>query len=143
MPTPYLVAVCENSAVDQRTNNFSLFHLIEQIQVPRAGVMVGMEVHAYYEFTEAERGRPYEVRIRIDDENGRMLSTSATIAVTSTTVRHRILLPGLNIPRDGILRVHSEIRAVGGGEQPWVGSPWGWPVSVVIAPVAAPAVGPT
>jgi hypothetical protein len=124
--------------VDQRTNNFSLFHLVEQMQVPRAGVMVGNEVHAYYEFEEAERGRPYEVRIRIDDENGVTLSASAPLAVTSATPRHRILIPNLNIPRDGLLRVYAEIRAAGAME-PWQRSPWGWPLSVAIVPVPQPA----
>lgn len=138
MPTPYFIAVSQDFALDGRTNNFSLFHLIEQLQVAQLPIDVPLDVHLYYEFTERERGEPHEVRLRIEAEGGRVVTHSEPIELLSNTPRHRLVLPNLHVARAGELHVRTEVRRRG-VEPPaeWSLSPFGWPISVEVRPNAA------
>lgn len=140
MPTPYLIAVSQDFSLDGRTNNFSLYHLIEQLQIAQVPIEVPLNVHLYYEFEERERGEPYEVRLRIEAEDGRVLTHSNPVELTSNARRHRLVLPGLHLAAAGNLRVRCEIRRRGGAPAAeWVVSLFGWPIGVEVHPDGARA----
>lgn len=130
MPRAYLIAVSADYALDQRTNNFSLFHLIEQIEVRQVPLDLPLDVHLHYEFTETERGRPFQIRIVLIDQTGAVITTSKPTDVTSPSPRQRIVLTGLRVPAPGHFLVYSEIRAADGVADGWERSAFGWPVDV-------------
>lgn len=67
----YLLTICRSSSLDRDSNNFSLMHLVESIQVPEdvLGKPIPLEMHAYYISTDDELNQDYEFRIvwRCDD----------------------------------------------------------------------------
>ena len=152
MPRFYFVGVCMDSSLDQASNNFSLFNLVEQVQVPKLPIALPAEVHIYAEFEEAERGRPHELRITLEDEQGTIVWQSQASTIISAAARYRTVGQGLRLLRPGLCRVVAEIRPAGDVNQPWARSPMAWPVQVVEgptptqpgdapAPAAAPALG--
>lgn len=140
LPRPYLVAISSGSSVDQRSNNFSLFTLIEQVQLPRIPTTLPLEVHVYYEFDEAEMGRPHEVRVDVVDARGVSRWQSAWTPVTSPTPRNRIVLEGVGVPEAGYFHVFATIRPAGEPVDDAQRSSFGWPLEVRQAeqPRAAP-----
>src|SRR3989304_5863418 len=91
MPRVFLVAGCADSGIDQRSNNVSLFNLIEALQIAELPQRIPVEVHVYAEFDEAERGQPHELRFGLEDEHGSVTWRPQIMPVTSDTRRMRIL----------------------------------------------------
>ena len=53
MPRCYLLTLCSGSALDQQSNNVTLFNLVEQLNVPPGvppppGGVIPLEIHAYF-----------------------------------------------------------------------------------------------
>lgn len=129
MPRAYLIAVCSASALDQRSNNFSLFGLIEQVQLREFPFVAPFEVHVYYEFDEVDLGRPYEVRLELFDQQAARVWHSAWIGMTSPSRRHRMVLGGIRIPNAAYFHLHSVHRVAGAAVDDSVRSS-GWPLEV-------------
>ncbi len=133
MPRPYLLAICSASALDARSNNFSLFVLVEQLQIQQAPVDLPLEIHVYYEFDEPELGVPHEMRLELVDVNGNLAWHSPWIALTSPSRRHRLALAGIQIPNLGYFHLFATIRTIGQPADDAQRSPWGWPLEVTQA----------
>jgi len=133
MPRAYLFAVCQASSLDQRTNNFSLFVLVEQLQCAQFPARVPLEVHVYYEFEEVERGVPHEVRLELVNSAGDRVWQSPPTTVTTPSPRHRLILgPGpetVGIPfsEPGYYHLFAKIRPAG-RPQAEPHSTVGWPL---------------
>lgn len=62
MPSTYLIAVCEGSSLDSQSNNWTLYSLIEEVQLKPAAVNEGapiilpLQLHVYWQFSPAELG---------------------------------------------------------------------------------------
>lgn len=130
MPNCYLVAVCSGSSLDRRSNNYSLFNLIEQLRIRSLPANVALQVHAYYEFDQEERGRSFELRIVVSD-GAEDSWTAPTYTFAPQQSRHRLRLQGLRIPAAGRLRVRAEVRAAG-TDLAWERSSCSWPLHVEI-----------
>lgn len=133
LPHPYLVAVCGSSSVDQRSNNFSLFVLVEAVQLPVVPTTLPLEMHVYYEFEEAEVGRPYQVRVELVDQRGISRWQSPWTPVTSLSRRHRVVLAGLGIPDAGYFHLFAAMRPDGEPVDDAQRSSFGWPFEVTRA----------
>jgi hypothetical protein len=131
------MAVCSASALDQRSNNFSLFGLIEQLQVVQFPAALPLEVHVYYEFDETELGQPHEVRIELFDEQAARVWHSPWITMTSPSRRHRMVLSGIQFPSPALFHVHAVHRIVGAAVDDSIRSS-GWPIEVGQASLEAP-----
>lgn len=131
MAKPYLIAVCVGSTLDQRTNNFTLFNLVEEVQTNTAPVDLPLEVHAYYQFDEAERGREHELRVALISTDDGGIWHSRPVPIVSQHRRHRVRLQGLHFPAFGLFAVFSEVRArEGERETKWERSLFAWPILV-------------
>jgi hypothetical protein len=91
------------------------------------------QVHAYFEFDEAEQGRPHEMRLILVDEAG-MERPSPVAEVRSATRRHRTVLGGgLHLIGPEYFHLFVEVRATGGAVN-WQRSEVGWPLEVTQVP---------
>ena len=102
MPTCYFLSVCAGSSVDQRTNNVTLFNVVEQVNLqpnvdPPPGAFLPLEVHAYFLLGPGEVSQPFEVRFALVAPTGLELLTDAT-SHKSTTPRYRTRSLGLPAP---------------------------------------------
>jgi len=130
MPRVFLVAVCADSAIDQRSNNVSLFNLIEALQIAELPQRIPVEVHVYAEFDEAERGQPHELRFGLEDEHGSVTWRSQIMPVTSDTRRMRIIGQGLNLSAPGSYHLLAEMRPAGEESTTWIRASVAWPLEV-------------
>lgn len=67
---------------------------MENLQVREVPIQLPIEVHAYYEFDESERGREYEMRLVIAPDQGGQESTSPAFPLMTNQSRHRVTLRG-------------------------------------------------
>jgi hypothetical protein len=68
MPGCYFLTLCSGSAIDQQSNNVTLFNLVEQLNVPPGAPpppqgVLPLEVHAYFHIAPEELGRAFEIRL--------------------------------------------------------------------------------
>ena len=129
MPDCYLLAVCSGSALDQSSNNFSLFGLVEQLQVREAPSVLPLEVHVYWEFEPAELNEEFEMRLVLI-RDGRDLSTSAPIPFHSATPRFRIRLAGFEAREPGSF--HLKVDWQRPGSSNWNRMAISWPIQVEV-----------
>jgi hypothetical protein len=134
VPRAFLVAVCAASSLDQRSNNFSLFQLIEEIHLKAVPVVIPLEIHMSWEFEEHERGRSYEWRIKIVDPSGLTAWASSPGSFSSNTRRFRQVSGGLRLERPGNFHVVVETRASGEPGEPWQPQAIRWPLEVALLP---------
>jgi hypothetical protein len=113
-----LLAVCSGSALDQQSNNVTLFNLVEQLNVPPGappppGGIVPLEIHAYFQLADAEIGEAFEVRYVMEAASG-LETFSDVIRYRSTTPRYRTRTMGLPMPPVmGHYQLRLDWRAVG------------------------------
>lgn len=140
MPRCYLVAVAEASALDQTSNNWSLFNLIEQVQVavdsPQhlAGRVLPYEVHTYWEMAADEIGREFVARIVLVKNNER--KESRELSIRPDKIRHRLRGRGVPFFFEGQSYVTVEWRFADG--QDWHPTPFAWPLFVEVRPTTLP-----
>jgi hypothetical protein len=100
MPHCYLLAVAFASALDRDSNNWSLFNLTEQVQLPPdappPGPSVGLplEIHCYWLFSDAELNQDFEWRL-IVGAGGQEARIAAPFPLRSDKRRQRIRTKGL------------------------------------------------
>jgi hypothetical protein len=106
--------------------------MVEQARVARAG-RLPLQIHAHLEFDENERGRPYQLRLRLEDDTGetRWLSNVSDIPPTPTR-RHRVAVEGIEIPDAGYFHVVAEYRPAGDEAASWQRSTVRWPFQIEI-----------
>ena len=133
MPACFLIAAAHSSALDSETNNWSLFSLIEQLQVTVSsqlptleGVVLPYEIHVFWELRPEEIDREFQFRLVSRQENEEKKSDAFTI--TSDKTRYRLRLVGLPIRFRGRSELLVEWRA--GETDDWQRCSAYWPLEV-------------
>jgi hypothetical protein len=132
MPTCYLLAVAEGSSLDQDTNTFSLFRLLETVTVhvtEESSEPIGLplEVHAYWMFSEEEQNREYEFRLVLEDDDSVVLA-SDPFKMKTPKSNHRVRIRGIQVPKKPITRIQVEWTRAGTIE--WQRERAWWPLNV-------------
>jgi hypothetical protein len=133
MPRCYLLAVCSGSSLDEDTNNFSLFNLVEQVQCHAdapADLVLPLEVHAYWSFAPDEIDRAFEVHWVLCAQGGiEMIGQGYPIRSNSPHFRMRMF--GLGIPRlPGDCEVRVDWRLL--PSESWTRDPAAWPLVLTL-----------
>lgn len=137
MPRCYLLTVCSGSALDQQSNNVTLFNLVEQINVPPGappppGGLIPLEIHAYFQLTAHEVGETFELRFAMTAGTG-LETFSEIMRHRSTTPRYRTRTVGLPLPPvTGQYTLRVDHRLL--GREGWVRDDAAWPLSIVELP---------
>lgn len=144
MPACYLLAMCQASALDSGTNNFSLFSLVEQLASSRLPFQIPFETHIYWKLGQAESNVDFEFRLVLVGPDGNEQRTrSFDLRSETPRFRQRIQgLPDIHIPMPGYYELAVEWRQR--GTDAWTRAPTTWPVQVDPAPqtAGAPTVVP-
>lgn len=136
MPNCYFLAICGGSAVDQHSNNVSLFNVVEQVNIaPNAGQpprgMLPLEIHAYWRLANPELGSEFETRFVLVADTG-LETPSSTFRHRPVTTRFRTRTVGVPYPPVfGEYLLFVDHRA--GLEADWQRSTTRWPVSIRLA----------
>jgi hypothetical protein len=143
MPRSYFLTVCSGSAVDQLSNNVTLFNLVEQINVPAGAPppphgLVPVEIHAYFHVGQAELGKDFEVRFVMVASTGLETPTDP-FKHRSVTPRYRTRTFGLPFPPvAGHYELRVDCRLT--GEDGWRREAVAWPIAIVEESAQPPAV---
>ncbi len=138
MPHCYLLAVCAGSSLDRDTNGFSLFNLVEDIQLNirpdlDSDQTLPLETHHYWTFQPAELNQQFEIRLQITVvEASRTIYTEA-LQVEPPTPKYRFRSAGFVVSGRGgrhELRVQWRTR----GQDEWMTEPSLWPVNIAFVP---------
>lgn len=102
MPKCYLLAVSSGSSLDRYSNNVTLFNLVEQLNfptdnLPPAGSILPLEVHAYFQLEPHELNQRFEIRFALVAPTGLETVTDA-FGHKSATSRFRTRTVGLPVP---------------------------------------------
>lgn len=120
--------------MDRDTNNFTLFALVEQLQipadVPTAGtpdVGLAFEVHCYWRFEPDELNRTFTWRVVA--QAGAEERVSSSHRLRSETPRFRLRVQGLPLLLEGETSLQVEWEAP---DEPgaWHRSPIRWPLAI-------------
>lgn len=135
MPDCYLIAVSHGSALDEYTNNWSLFTLTEHIKltpqkpIPEgAKVSLPLEVHVFWLFSEEEFGQEFEWRMVFEGCNGER-HWDEVFATRAQKRRHRVRIRGTPILAHGDLKLKVEWRRMHEQDE-WTRCPAFWPFVV-------------
>jgi hypothetical protein len=135
----YLFAVCESSTLDKETNNWSLFNLINGIELKAAAppqgseIILPLELHTHWRFTDAEIGETFYWRIVSSIADQINASKPYDFQIKTTHHRHRV--KGLPILLEGSTAIFAEWRI--GESQQWVSNPLKWPLRIArVAPAS-------
>lgn len=136
MPNCYFLSVCAGSSVDQRSNNVTLFNLVEQINVPPGAPpppkgLIPLEIHAYFDVFPDELGNSFEIRFVMVAPSG-LETPSEPVKHKPVTPRYRTRTVGLPFPPViGHYTLKVDVRVAGGtGYQRQSVS---WPVTIAEA----------
>lgn len=138
MPNCYFLTVCAGSSVDQRSNNVTLFSLVEHIQVPPGAPppprgIIPLEVHAYFDVLPDELGRAFELRFVMVAPSG-LETSSEPVQHKPVTPRYRTRTVGLPFPPVvGHYLLRADVRLV--GTSSYQRQPPSWPVTIAEAEV--------
>src|SRR6185503_16482594 len=130
----YLLAVVSGSSLDQHSNNITLFNLVEQLnfqrhQLPQPGVLLPLELHAYFQLSANELNQRFEVRFVLVGQTG-LETPTEVFSHRSTTLRYRTRTFGLPAPPvAGSYELCVESRAL--GTETWTRDTASWPLLVV------------
>jgi hypothetical protein len=144
VPRCYLLALCSGSALDQHSNNVSLFNLVEQINfqpraTPAPGTLIPLEVHAYFHFAASEIGFTFEVRFVLQSLETGLESFSDTFRYRSATPRYRTRTLGLPLPPvSGSYELRLDWRM--SGADSWTREALSWPIAIVEAAPSTPRI---
>ncbi|MEO8181052.1 MAG: hypothetical protein ABI895_19625 [Deltaproteobacteria bacterium] len=136
----YLLCVTTGSSIDRQSNNVSLFNLVEQINLPPNAPppprgLIPLEVHAYFQLSEAHVNRDFELRFALRAQSG--------LETLSDVFRHRISAPRFRVrtlglpypPVFGQYSLQVDVRMLGEGQSPRESQPWqrqsaAWPIAL-------------
>jgi len=132
--------VTTGSSIDRQSNNVSLFNLVEQINLPPNAPppprgLIPLEVHAYFQLSEAQVNRDFELRFALRAQSG--------LETLSDVFRHRISAPRFRVrtlglpypPVFGQYSLQVDVRMLGEGQSPRESQPWqrqsaAWPIAL-------------
>jgi hypothetical protein len=134
MPSCHFLCVAESAALDVYSNQWSLFHLLDALEIagpspPSAEKpqLLPVEVHAHWSIPPQELGEGFEWRLVTTTESGELVHKGMNaLKAQSRFVRVRTF--GLPIHASGLIRLQVESRMKGQGD--WVRSPAAWPLLV-------------
>jgi hypothetical protein len=135
MPRCYLLAVAKSSALDESTNSWSLFNLVEQLQIgglteeqiAEARPVLPFEIHAQWEFEDEEMGTPFEFKVSIGVQGQEPLE-SHLVEIHSDNRRHRVRMTGVPVP--GVGRGQVKVLWRSTGDADWTVESLAWPLEV-------------
>jgi len=136
VPSCYFLSVCAGSSVDQRSNNVTLFNLVEQIHVPPGAPpppkgIIPLEVHAYFDIFPDELGLAFELRFVMVAPSG-LETPSDPLKHKPATPRYRTRTLGLPFPPVvGHYILKADIRPA--GITSYQRQSQSWPVSIIEA----------
>jgi hypothetical protein len=136
MPKCYLLTVCSGSSLDQYSNNVTLFNVVEQLNVPPGappppGGAVPLEIHAYFQLSQAEINERFDVRFVMIAESG-LETFSDVFPHRSVTPRYRTRTIGLPFPPvTGGYELRVDWRAQ--NSETWHRELLAWPITIVEA----------
>ena len=120
MPECYLLAIAQNSTLDKTNNTWSLYNLLEQIQIETAEpfasgetIRAPLEIHVYWELNKSEQGVEFQFRLVSITEEGERVGEKL-FPLKSDKPRHRFRLLGLEIYATGRNELRVEWRKKGG-----------------------------
>lgn len=122
----FLLAVAQSSTLDRYTNNFSLFHLLEQFRPAGYPARLAVFSHAFFEVEAAEFGVEHEVRLVVLRDRDVTLATEP-VKMKPNGERHRVRIAGLAFSEPGLYRVSVEWRRAMEGA-PWIRDAASWPI---------------
>ena len=132
----YLLALASGSALDQRSNNTSLFNLVETVTVPEEllGRPLPIQMHFYMRLASEAQGRKFEMRlVRVAPDE----AVDAGEPFGFETVdkpRFRLNTTSFRLPKAfGEYLLHAEWRV--SGEETWHVDDVEWPLIVQAPPV--------
>ena len=100
MPNLEFFLVSESVSTDQRTNQLSLFSVLEDLTVdPLPGVLPRLFATSSWNIKADERGKDYQVILRIYSPSGELLETPGDISINFTAERSR-------------QRIHHDVRGL-------------------------------
>lgn len=127
MPTCYFLALAAGSSLDQETNTWSLFTLIENLQVPKVPIDLPLETHLFWVFTPAELDMSFEGRLVIFSSSGRE-EWSDPFLLNSPTRYYRLRLRGIALSDVGEYQLSVEWRKM--DAEDWTRAALFWPLTV-------------
>lgn len=133
MPKCYLLAVTSGSSLDRYSNNVTLFNMVEQLnfpkdQLPPAGAVLPLEIHAYFQLEPSEVNQRFEARFALVAPSGLETMTDP-FAHKSPLARFRTRTVGLPLPPvAGTYDLRVDTRQV--GSEAWHRDSLVWPLVV-------------
>lgn len=130
----YLLALASGSSVDQASNNFTLFNLVEQLSFAEGalGQELAIEAHIYWLVDAEARGKEFEVRVIRRAADG-VEDAGAPLPFSPPMVdRVRFRTGAFRMPRAYgryLLAVDWRLK----GSEAWTRDPAIWPLVVVTA----------
>jgi len=132
----YLLALASGSSVDQLTNNFSVFNLVEQLNVAESalGTEVPIEVHIYWLVSQQARETEIEIRVvRVPLDGGNEDLGGPMNLKPASTDRVRFRAGNFRLPKAyGSYVLAVEWRKKGGDD--WHRDPATWPLTMATMP---------
>ncbi len=118
MPDCYFVAVTHSSSLDRDTNTWSLFTLVENLNIEaefayeedEVMVFPHVELHTFWLLEPHEFDKEFQIRFVFVTEQGKK-SSKNTYLLKSNKSRHRLRIRGLELVRLGKLKLQVEWKA--------------------------------
>ncbi len=118
MPDCYFIAVTRSSSLDRDTNTWSLFTLVENLNIQgdfayeedEATVFSFVELHTFWLIEPHEFDKEFQIRVVFVTEQGKK-SSKNTYLLKSNKLRHRIRINGLEVVHLGKLKLQIEWKA--------------------------------
>lgn len=122
----YLTAISRDSSLDKYTNTWSLFGIVEQVNVGEEELpaQFPFHVHLYFQGTDDEIGSEFEARFVVEDDRGQEVSESSNFQFTLESDRMRARIRGLAVRERGLHYVYAEWRSAGNGQWERAVEPW-------------------
>jgi len=132
----YLLAAAVGSSVDSRTNNFTLFSLVEQVTLGEYPADLPIEIHAYFELEPAEINTEIYIRVVLLSEIDVPRQEFEPLRLMTNSVRIRVCVAGLKIPEPG--KYYLGVEARSGNTAPWNRFEARWPLVATLSPPTNP-----
>lgn len=137
----YFVTMCLSSSLDRETNSFSLFNIVEELQVApfEPGAAIQVSAHIYFETEPEDVGKSLESRtVWISDVGVETPSVTVNPIPVASSDRVRVRTRSLFMrlpPTLGRYRLVPEWREV--GTDRWVRSDMSWSLVVQVGAIPA------
>jgi hypothetical protein len=129
MPDCYLITVSRGSSLDRYSNNWSLFTLVEQVEVKRIPIDLPFEIHTYWKFEPHECNEDFEMRVLFVHPTGER-TPGDPFSLRSPTPRFRFRVTGFPVTVAGDCTFRVEWRRP--GQETWKLCHVYWPFSVTV-----------